>query len=399
MKSKLAVLILCVTSVCLLVAQPNAFSQGQEAKPDFSMVPGTVIAHSPASTKKYIGSPSITILPNGDYVASHDYFGPGGDRRAYDETIVYSSTDKGKTWKKLTTIKDQWWSTLFVFQGDLYLIGTRGGGGDMIIRKSTDGGATWTDPIDEETGVIAEGDYHCAPVPVIEHNGRIWRAMEEHNNGAFKALMLSAPVQKDLLKSASWTISNGVGIVQHWYDHNMLSWREGNVVVKPDGEIGNLIRVEIAGQHNVAALLNVSSDGKRCTFDPYEGFVTFPDGTGKKFTVRFDPTSKKYWAVSNWIQPKDLDLLKHKDAASIRNTVVLVSSEDLRDWTIERILLHHPDHWNHAFQYPDWVFEGEDLVMVSRTCYDDGLGGAANRHDANFMTFHRIKDFRNSLNH
>ena len=40
-------------------------------------VPGTVIAHSPASDKKYLGSPSICILPSGNYVASHDFFGPG----------------------------------------------------------------------------------------------------------------------------------------------------------------------------------------------------------------------------------------------------------------------------------------------------------------------------------
>ena len=39
-------------------------------------VPGVVVNHIPASTKVFIGSPSICILPNGDYVASHDHFGP-----------------------------------------------------------------------------------------------------------------------------------------------------------------------------------------------------------------------------------------------------------------------------------------------------------------------------------
>lgn len=31
---------------------------------------------------------------------------------------------------------------------------------------------------------------------------------------------------------------------------------------------------------------------------------------------------------------------------------------------------------------------------VSRTALDDGIGGAHRGHDANFMTFHRIADFR-----
>ena len=42
----------------------------------------------------------------------------------------------------------------------------------------------------------------------------------------------------------------------------------------------------------------------------------------------------------------------------------------------------------------DWQFEGDDLIAVCRTAYDDGQGGANNNHDANFMTFHRWQNFR-----
>ncbi|MEF8810436.1 MAG: exo-alpha-sialidase, partial [Bacteroidales bacterium] len=103
-----------------------------------------------------------------------------------------------------------------------------------------------------------------------------------------------------------------------------------------------------------------------------------------------DEKSRKYCSLVNWVQPKDVDTRE-------RNTVALVSSEDLKTWTIERIILHHPDPHNHAFQYLDWQFEEDDIIAVSRTAYDDGLGGAANYHDANFMTFHRIKNFRVSF--
>ncbi|MCB1128074.1 MAG: SGNH/GDSL hydrolase family protein, partial [Verrucomicrobiae bacterium] len=65
-----------------------------------------------------------------------------------------------------------------------------------------------------------------------------------------------------------------------------------------------------------------------------------------------------------------------------------------RHWDVNSVLLHHPDPVNHGFQYVEWLFDGDDLIVASRTAYDDGLGGAHNNHDANFLTFHRVEDFR-----
>ncbi len=42
-----------------------------------------------------------------------------------------------------------------------------------------------------------------------------------------------------------------------------------------------------------------------------------------------------------------------------------------------------------GFQYVDWLFDGDDLIFVSRTAYN----GAHNYHDANHLTFHRVKNF------
>jgi len=370
--------------------------KAQTAKADFSLVPGTVIDHSPASSEKYIGSPSIVILPNGDYIASHDHFGPGGKRGKYHETLIFRSTDRGKSWKKLTLLEDQFWSTLFYHRGVLYIMGTKGRYVDVVIRKSTDGGNTWTNPVDENTGLLAKGPYHCAPVPVVEHNGRIWRAMEYRPDGeSHQSLMMSASTEADLLKRSSWTFSNKLKVDEKWHFGKMNKWIEGNAVVTPKGKIVNIIRVSIKGEHSLAAMINVSDDGKIQSLNPEKGFIDLPGGTGKKFTIRFDTESGKYWSLVNWIQPRDLKHLRHNDAGALRNTVALVSSENMRSWTIERVILHHPDFKKHGFQYPDWVFDGNDIIAVIRTAYDDGLGGAANRHDANLMTFHRIVDFRN----
>ena len=43
-----------------------------------------------------------------------------------------------------------------------------------------------------------------------------------------------------------------------------------------------------------------------------------------------------------------------------------------------------------GFQYPDFFIEGDDIFLLCRTA----MNGAANFHDANYSTFHRIRDFR-----
>lgn len=83
--------------------------------------PGEVIAHSPAATRVYLGSPSLAVLPNGDYVASFDTFGPAAPQ---DRVSVFRSRDKGLTWSRLGDVPDQYWSSLFVLNGALYLMGT-----------------------------------------------------------------------------------------------------------------------------------------------------------------------------------------------------------------------------------------------------------------------------------
>ena len=148
-----------------------------EREPDFSKVPGVVIDHSPASTRRYIGCPSIAVLPDGTYVATHSWFGPGTSN---NRLAVFHSKDKGKTWHRLTQVEGQWWSTLFFHNGALYLLGVSGRYGDTVIRRSTDGGKTWTTPTDAKSGLLlGDGKYHCAPVPLAIHNGKLWRAMED----------------------------------------------------------------------------------------------------------------------------------------------------------------------------------------------------------------------------
>jgi hypothetical protein len=371
------VLYFLTVSACLLAGQ----------------VPGTVVHYSPAASGIYIGSPGIVILPDGSYVAKCDEFGPKSTENVNSRTLVFGSKDNGLTWTKLAEVNDMFWATLFVHNGNLYLLGNHKQYGDIVISKSTDGGKIWTFPKDENSGRLkTDGQYHCAPVPMLVHNGRIWRAMEKMGKknvwGTFQAGVMSAAVDSDLLKAENWQYTNFLPVPQDAPFHH---WLEGNTVLTPDGCIVNILRSGCTGSVEKAVVLNVSSDGKTISIDPEHNIIDMPGASGKKFTIRFDPQSKLYWAVVNPMMPEH----NHPDnPGEVRNAVAVISSPNLKDWNTNAVVLYHPDIKKHAFQYPDWVFDGSDMIVLSRTAYDDAAGGAHNFHDANFLTFHRIKDFR-----
>jgi hypothetical protein len=381
----------------LLVAAAGLYvSLTAAAEPDHSRVPGVVIDHLPAASRQYIGSPSIAILPDGAYVAAHDIFGPGS---TFSRTVLLASTDRGHSWQRRAVIEGAFWSTLFMHRDALYLMGASKQFGNTVIRRSDDGGRTWTEPQDGNSGLLLDdGQYHCSPQPVLIHNGRIWRAMEDGRNGLiwglrFRAFMMSAPVDADLLRADSWTCSDRLARDPKWLDGKFGGWLEGNAVATPEGRVVNILRVDYPTGGGKAATITICDDGRTSSFDPETGFYDFPGGS-TKFTIRFDPVSKHYWSLANWVPQRHRD--QGRKPAATRNTLALIRSADLRNWEVRSIVAYHPDVVKHGFQYPDWLFDGDDLVAVSRTAYDDGLGGANNFHDANYLTFHRIADFRSA---
>ena len=380
--------LLAFVACSLVFAQAAAAAAA--AQPDFRGVPGVIIDYSPAASGLYLGSPSLAVLPDGQYVASHDFFGPKSNEHVSARSAVFRSADRGATWRRVAEIQGAFWSKLFVHRGGLYFLGTDRHHGNTIIRRSTDGGATWTSPVDRQHGLLRDGgEYHCAPMPIIEHQGRLWRAMEwRHPPIAwginYRAGMLSIPVDANLLDGDQWTFAEFLPSYRAWNGGDMGAWLEGNAVVTPAGDLVDFLRVQTKSPDEKAALVRVSADGRALTFDPEKDFVPFAGGA-KKFTIHFDPASKLYWSVASIVAERH----RADNPGGIRNTLALVCSPDLRAWTTRTVLLYHPEVKKHGFQYVDWQFDGEDLVAVCRTAWN-----AINYHDAKFITFHRVKNFR-----
>ena len=235
-------------------------------------------------------------------------------------------------------------------------------------------------------------------MPILRHNGRIYRAFED-NVGAdwpigFHAVVISADEDADLLKRENWTISNKLQYDQDTdppefgTSKRASGWLEGNCVAGPDGQLWNILRVASNPVLNKAAFVKILDDGARLEFDPATGFRDMPGGLSK-FTIRRDPETGLYWSLVNDMQKKPYVIR--------RNRLSAITSPDLATWTRRKVLLEDNMESDPevsaemtGFQYVDWQFDGDDIIYLSRTAYN----GAHNHHDANYMTFSRIRSFR-----
>lgn len=367
-------------------------------------LPGNVVIAQSAYPKNYyITNPSLTIMPDGDYIASCT----GAYRTSAKNAVtIFRSTDKGKTWASqiINSVVTNY-GNLFAHNHDLYLMGTSGVHGNVTIRKSTDKGLTWTEPVDATSGLLVEGEFHSAPVPVVVHDGRIWRAMETNPSATDikDIFVMSAPASSDLLKASNWTCTNKLPYHKNWISDGgkvFKQWLEGNVVVDPQGRIVNVLRVDEEVEGKTAAIATVTGISE-LNFNPVTDIIEMPGG-GKKFTIRYDEASGKYWSLTNIAVPEDIGK-RHEGlyksgihCGLIRNRLALIYSSDLRNWEVAEMLIEYDSPFFYGIQYVDWQFDGEDIVAVSRTAFEDKRGLPIRQHDANYFLFHRFTDFRSN---
>lgn len=341
---------------------------------------GGVVIHKHNEVGRYIADPAIVVLPDGSYVASHSWFGNKAQKPIM--TRIYTSTDKGNTWVFLSEFPAQKQS-LFYHDGALYAIG----GYRAQVRRSLDGGRSWSDPV-----MLPGTGFDSTPCTPHVHDGRVVVA-----NGM---RLLSARLDADLLSADSWIVSNAweprPSGSDAWLDGKFTRWHEGQVVASPASGVVLMPNIE---DLPYSALLHLTGNGEQLTFnsgtDARAGndFVHLP-GADKKFGVFYDAPSGTYFALTNPVLPQHGGYGAGLNEDLIRNAAALYSSTDLRTWQLRQIFLYSPNVHGDAFQYLQGAVDGEDLLIVARTALRDGGYTPPRGHDANMLTFHRIRDFR-----
>lgn len=336
---------------------------------------------------RFLASPSLARTPSGALIVSMDVFEWHGGQNL---TLLFESHDGGETWQHLTELFPCFWGVLFMHHGVLYELAMSTEYGDLIIGASYDEGESWTAPVRlfPGSGNGDVGGLHKAPAPVIEADGRLVTAIDygSWESGGLRQALLSVDVSANLLDPGSWRLGEFCDPRQDLLSREGLvaGGLEGNAVLGPDGHVYDLLRLQMnGGAARFGKALLLESD-EHMTALRYRSVVDFNGGSNSKFFVIFDAVTCRYWAVANEIVDAD--------RPGARTVLSLSVSSDLRSFVnVHRVVdFSACDDAFVAAQYPSALIDGDDLLIVSRTA----VNGADSYHNSNYITFHRVHDFR-----
>lgn len=338
---------------------------------------------------QHLCTPSILKHPDGYMLASMDVY---EGKAPQNLTLIFRSDDDGENWYHYTELFPCFWGKLFLHDGYIYMLGVSTEYGDLLIGRSTDGGKHFCTPTVIHRGSCASWypGWHKSAMPLTACRGRLWTGVDygSHKTGGHATCLLSVPENADLLDPENWSISEPLSFDPGWEgavsgDHR--GFIEDNAVVFPDGEIGIIARYLTdlgTPAYGLAGLLRGNADAPEEQLKFYK-FVGF-SGNLSKFDVLYDEKSRMYCSIINSI--------RDEKNVKARNVLSFAVSTDLENWTEICDLLDcsDKDASKTAFQYVSFAFDGDDIIYLSRTAFNN----AQNYHDNNYITFHRIKNFR-----
>lgn len=346
-----------------------------------------------AFSGKYLCSPSLVRHPDGFLLASMDIYAPAAPQNL---TLIFRSDDDGETWHYVSELCPCFWGKLFVHHGVLYMLGVSTEYGDLLIGKSTDGGKTFSAPVALLRGFSAivsanSGNFrrvgiHKNPQNLVYHKGRLYETLEWGSwSVKFRhaAMVMSMDENDDPMCPESWHFSKPVKYDPEWVGtapDGIAGNLEGTLCVAPDGNLYNMMRYQTQEEKKILAY-RVNTEDPDAPLE-YSHSVAFPANLAK-FMIKYDAVSDHYYSIAS----RRLDEPQTK-----RNLLSLLSSKDLAHWDVVCDLLDKRDEDPEkiGFQYVDFEIEGDDLIYLCRTA----INNANSFHDANYSTFHRVKNFR-----
>lgn len=335
----------------------------------------------------YLCSPSLVRHPDGFLLASMDVFAANHPQNL---TLIFRSDDDGATWHYVSELMPCFWGKLFIHKNDLYMLSCSTEYGDLLIGKSTDGGKTFSAPVTllrGANGKNGSSGVHKNPQNIVYHNGRIYETLEwgswANKEYCHAAMVMSCDENDDLLVPENWSFTDPRPFSQFAPEiadlPDCTMTIEGTLTVAPDGKLYNIMRF---GKYATALVYAVNTEDHDAPLT-YARCMNFP-ANYSKFMIKYDEISEKYYSVATRVYDRE--------KAGARNLLSLMASADLETWDVVTDLydLRDEDHKKVGLQYVDFFFEGDDILYLCRTA----INNANNFHDANYSTFHRIKNFR-----
>ncbi len=343
---------------------------------------------------RFLGTPTLARCPSGRLVAAMDVFW----RHEYYAMLspLFCSDDGGANWRWLGELAPSYWPKLFVHRGALYGLSATQGGGCLVIARSDDEGETWSAPVllfATNSWYSLEGNSGN----ITEYRGRLYIpiACGSWGTSTFRMSYISIPTDGDLLDPAQWSIADLLEYDPAWPGSpaevgpgrgSPGAGIEGNMIVGPDGTLHACYRMDIeaAGKPNYGKmlLLDVDTDHPENAYR-FNAIVECTLGSNAKFCLNYDAKSGHYIMLGNEQIP---------DICPKRTVLSMAISDDLRTWRVVHRIYDFRDRDSRAcgFQYPDWVFDGDDILMLTRV----GYNMADTHHNSNCITFKRIRNFR-----
>lgn len=339
-----------------------------------------------AFSGKCLCSPSVIRHPNGCLLASMDVFKGGYPQNL---TLIFRSDDDGKSWNYVSELFPCFWGKMFLHKGELYVIACSTEYGDLLIGKSGDCGKTFTEPtilFRGGNGKNGEPGCHKNPQPVVEYGGRIWNTVEwgSWGRGYHAPMIISAPIDSDLLNPESWEFSEPVKYNPNW---NGVSKGQssGNIegcLTVVDNKLYSVMRYDMSKLERNWGLVvryKVNTDNPSAPLE-FDRTIEFP-ANNSKFEMIFDDQTQKWYSIASRITSSAT-----KDA---RNLLSLFVSDDCVNWKLAKdiIDMRDKDPRSIGFQYVDFFIENGTIYYLVRT----SINGAANFHDANYSLFFKMK--------
>ena len=366
----------------------------------------TVIFHNP-DPEYYVEGPGLARLDDGTLLAVVPVVPReqwSEERRAeHSVTHILRSNDAGKTWQALADLP-YYSAAPWVDRGTLYLFANKAGVGkarnaDLLLLRSSDGGKTWSEPV-----TLFKGYYWNCHTGMVQRDGRIYWAIDDMSFGMNRGPRLVAgDLSSDPMDPHAWRISEPVkfpgapeGLWNAKFAAQPSQYLEPNVIdVKGHLRVLAAAKIKRPTTTNLCAVLDAEDDGTKLDLK-FTQFAGMPGGH-LKFCVLRDDVSKLFWATANlsadsqgafdW-EEKVKQHGNWKANASDRRFLMLLYSADGLNW-FPAGCIAQAAKLSQSFMYARPVIDGDDLAIIARSSVN-----APNQHDADYCTFHRVRDFR-----